>query len=211
MRPSEVLTRATAYLERHGVDSPRTSAEALLSVVLGTDRAGLYARVEGLTTAQARVFGRALCQRCTGVPLQYLTGEQDFMGLRLTVGPGVFVPRRMSEPLDTAIDLPADAATEPDNALARQDAVRTAVSRFLELPAAQRSCVILKDVLDYSLDEIAALLELSEPAVKAALHRGRERLIEVALIDGRVTAIRDFRYVPYIARDAAMELAAAVE
>src|SRR5207244_6592244 len=31
--------------------------------------------------------------------------------------------RRMSEPLDTAIDLPADAATEPDNALARQDAV----------------------------------------------------------------------------------------
>src|SRR6266404_2882719 len=30
-------------------------------------------------------------------------------------------------------------------------------------------------------------------------------LIEVTLIDGRVTAIRDFRYVPYIARDAAME------
>lgn len=36
--------------------------------------------------------------------------------------------------------------------------------------------MILKDVLGHSLDEIAALLELRLPAVKAALHRGRERL-----------------------------------
>jgi RNA polymerase sigma-70 factor (ECF subfamily) len=36
--------------------------------------------------------------------------------------------------------------------------------------------VILKDVLGYSVEEIAALLELTVPAVKAALHRGRERL-----------------------------------
>ena len=99
MRPSEVLARATSYLERHGVDSPRTSAEALLSVVLGTDRAGLYARVEGLTTAQARVFGRALCQRCTGVPLQHLTGRQAFRHLELVVRPGVFVPRPETEVL----------------------------------------------------------------------------------------------------------------
>ena len=119
--------------------------------------------------------------------------------------------RRMGEPLDDAFDIVDDAVLNPEDALAQDQAVRAAVSRFLELVPAQRSCVILKDVLDYSLDEIAALLELSEPAVKAALHRGRERLIEVALIDGRVTAIRDFRYVPYIARDAAMELAAAVE
>jgi hypothetical protein len=40
--------------------------------------------------------------------------------------------------------------------------------------------VILKDVLEYSLDEIAALLELSVPAVKAALHRGRTRLRDLS-------------------------------
>jgi len=88
--------------------------------------------------------------------------------------------RRMSEPLDTAMEFAADAALEPDHALAHRDAVRTAISRFLELPPAQRSCVILKDVLEHSLDEIAALLELSLPAVKAALHRGRARLRELA-------------------------------
>ena len=40
----------------------------------------------------------------------------------------------------------------------------------------RRACVILKDVLDHSLDEIAAELGLSVAAVKAALHRGRVAL-----------------------------------
>jgi RNA polymerase sigma-70 factor (ECF subfamily) len=41
--------------------------------------------------------------------------------------------------------------------------------------------VILKDVLGYSLEEIGGLLELSLPAVKAALQRGRVRLRELAV------------------------------
>ena len=105
-RPSEILRRSARYLARHGVESPRETAETLLMHFLGTDRAGLYSRAEGLDSRTARLFGRALCQRCTGVPLQYLTGEQDFMGLRLTVGPGVFVPRPETETLvGTALDL----------------------------------------------------------------------------------------------------------
>jgi RNA polymerase sigma factor (sigma-70 family) len=87
--------------------------------------------------------------------------------------------RRMGEPLEVAADIAADNAAEPDIALARQEAVRGAISQFLELAPAQRSCVILKDVLDYSLEEIAAMLELSVSAVKAALHRGRARLREL--------------------------------
>jgi DNA-directed RNA polymerase specialized sigma24 family protein len=84
----------------------------------------------------------------------------------------------MGEPLEVAADIAADDLAEPDIALLRQEAVRGAISLFLELVPAQRSCVILKDVLDYSLDEIAAMLELSVSAVKAALHRGRTRLRE---------------------------------
>jgi RNA polymerase sigma-70 factor (ECF subfamily) len=87
---------------------------------------------------------------------------------------------RMNEPLEAALEVAVDNAQEPENALAREQAVRAAMSRFLELAPAQRSCVILKDVLEHSLEEIAALLELSLPAVKAALHRGRARLREFA-------------------------------
>lgn len=97
MRPSDVLRRASAYLERHEVESPDATAERLLMHVLRTDRAGLYTRSSGLDTLEAKLFGRALCQRCAGTPLQHLTGEQAFRRLVLEVRPGVFVPRPETE------------------------------------------------------------------------------------------------------------------
>jgi len=87
---------------------------------------------------------------------------------------------RVTEPIDEALDLAAEAAFEPENALARGQAVRAALSYFLALAPAQRGCVILKDVLEHSLDEIAVELNLSLPAVKAALHRGRAALLRAA-------------------------------
>jgi release factor glutamine methyltransferase len=99
VRPSEVVRRATGYLDRHGVESPRTSAEVLLMEVLGVDRSALYTRADGLTARESKAYGRALCQRCTGTPLQHLTGHQPFRGLDLLVRPGVFVPRPETEVL----------------------------------------------------------------------------------------------------------------
>lgn len=99
MRPSEVLRRAARYLERHGVESPRETAEVLLMDVLETDRAGLFTREAGLDAREARMYGRALCQRCAGTPLQHLTGEQTFRRIVLDVRPGVFIPRPETEML----------------------------------------------------------------------------------------------------------------
>jgi release factor glutamine methyltransferase len=92
-----VLVRATDYLARHGVDSPRRTAEILLEDVLDTDRAGLYSLGDDLSAHDARAFGRALCRRCSGEPLQHITGAQSFMGLDLQIRPGVFVPRPETE------------------------------------------------------------------------------------------------------------------
>jgi RNA polymerase sigma factor (sigma-70 family) len=83
--------------------------------------------------------------------------------------------RRMSDPIDAASQV-AEEAPGPADEIARQEAIRLAVARFLELPPVQRSCVILKDVLGHSVPEIAGLVHLSEPAVSAALHRGRSQL-----------------------------------
>ena len=84
---------------------------------------------------------------------------------------------RMREPLEAAPD-GAGGASDPDEALAREEAARGAITRFLDLAPAQRSAVVLKDVLGHSLEEIAALLDATLPAVKATLHRGRARLRE---------------------------------
>ncbi|MEO8291547.1 MAG: peptide chain release factor N(5)-glutamine methyltransferase [Actinomycetota bacterium] len=99
MRPAEVARRAADYLERHGVQSPVPTAEALLANVLSVSRVGLYTGEDPLSPAEARRFGRALCLRCTGTPLQHLTGEQGFRHLLLAVRPGVFVPRPETEVL----------------------------------------------------------------------------------------------------------------
>lgn len=64
----------------------------------------------------------------------------------------------------------------PDSRLAAAASLQT----FMQLPPAQRSSVILMDVLGYSLDEIGGVTGLTLAAVKAALHRGRVRLKELA-------------------------------
>jgi RNA polymerase sigma-70 factor (ECF subfamily) len=86
---------------------------------------------------------------------------------------------RKSEPIEAASDIADEANPDPMEVLMRQEAVETAVSRFAELPLVQRSVVILKDVLDESLKDIAELLDLSVDAVKAHLARGRAHLREI--------------------------------
>ena len=112
MRPAEVARRAADYLDRHGVEPALPTAELLLAHVLDTDRTGLYRREMPLTAPQARRFGRVLCARCSGEPLQYLTGEEGFRRLILEVRPGVFIPRPETEGLvDAALEAIRDQVT----------------------------------------------------------------------------------------------------
>jgi RNA polymerase sigma factor (sigma-70 family) len=86
---------------------------------------------------------------------------------------------RAAAPIDAAREIVDPQSPDPEEVLMRREAVETAVSRFTELSVVQRSVVILKDVLDQSLEEIAALLELTVNAVKAHLARGRARLAAI--------------------------------
>jgi RNA polymerase sigma-70 factor (ECF subfamily) len=88
--------------------------------------------------------------------------------------------RRMSEPLDSVLESALASTSDPEDQIAREQATTVAISRFIELVPAQRSAVILKDVLGHSLAELAQLMAISEPAAKAALHRGRARLRALA-------------------------------
>jgi RNA polymerase sigma-70 factor (ECF subfamily) len=83
---------------------------------------------------------------------------------------------RAAEPIEAAHEVADPESPDPVEVMMRREAVETAVSRFAKLPTMQRSVVILKDVLDQSLAEIAAMLDLTINAVKAHLARGRARL-----------------------------------
>jgi RNA polymerase sigma-70 factor (ECF subfamily) len=71
-------------------------------------------------------------------------------------------------------------AMEPDHVLPADPAgpeLGRAVERLvLTLPPKERACVLLKDVFDYSLEEIAELVDSTVGGVKAALNRGRSKL-----------------------------------
>jgi RNA polymerase sigma-70 factor (ECF subfamily) len=68
-------------------------------------------------------------------------------------------------------------------------AVATGLATFLRLPPGPRSVVALTDVLGHSIAEAAAILDMTEPAVKAALNRGRAKLREFAREDSAPAAL----------------------
>ena len=75
----------------------------------------------------------------------------------------------------------AEAAAIGPEATEPGDPAGPAVGRAVEhlvlaLPPKERACVLLKDVFDYTLEEIAELVDSTVGGVKAALNRGRSKL-----------------------------------
>ena len=85
------------------------------------------------------------------------------------------------------------------------EVVRAALSRFLVLTIAERSAVILKDVLGHSVEETAATMDTTVAAVKASLVRGRAKLREAeareASLDAEARAMLDAYAKLFNARD----------
>ena len=88
--------------------------------------------------------------------------------------------RRRARQENVRADQDLDMIADPDSEIDRRQAAAASLRTLMRLPVAQRSSVILMDVLGHSLEEIAVVLDGTVPAVKAALHRGRNRLRELA-------------------------------
>jgi RNA polymerase sigma-70 factor (ECF subfamily) len=75
-------------------------------------------------------------------------------------------------------DAEASAETEPYVSIAdpTPELGRAIEHLVLVLPPMERACVLLKDVLDHSLEETADLIGSTVGGVKAALHRGRAKI-----------------------------------
>jgi RNA polymerase sigma-70 factor, ECF subfamily len=86
--------------------------------------------------------------------------------------------RNRHEALRSGEDM--DMIADPIDTVDSRQIATASLRTFMRLPVAQRSSVILMDVLGCSLQEICEVMDFSLPAVKAALHRGRARLRELA-------------------------------
>jgi len=77
----------------------------------------------------------------------------------------------------------APAATAAIDPRETREAAGTLISR---LAPQERAAVVLKDVFDFAIDDIAEALATTPNAVKAALHRGRGKLVDEPVIEERV-------------------------
>ena len=78
--------------------------------------------------------------------------------------------------LDAYDELDAVAAPVPPDL----DVAGASLHHFMRLPTLQRAAVILTDVLDHSVEEVASITGVSPAAAKSALQRGREQLRAIA-------------------------------
>lgn len=96
----EALRYGEHFLERSGIADARTDAWLLLEYVTGMRQTEYLARQSEALPAEARErYRELLLSRGKHIPLQHLTGEQEFMGLSFRVDGHVLIPRQDTETL----------------------------------------------------------------------------------------------------------------
>jgi release factor glutamine methyltransferase len=96
----KILNWTKEYLAGKGVENARLETEWLLSAALGLDRIGLYINFEKpLLPVELATFREMVSRRAKREPLQYILGNQEFMGLEFRVTPAVLIPRHDTETL----------------------------------------------------------------------------------------------------------------
>jgi RNA polymerase sigma-70 factor (ECF subfamily) len=88
------------------------------------------------------------------------------------VASNLWIDRVRRRDLERTVALPQPAEDAPEHRGPRE----VAGSILSQLAPQERAAVVLKDVFDFSLEEIADTLGTTPGAVKAALHRGRTKL-----------------------------------
>lgn len=96
----EALNLGEKVLSLANIEDRRNDAWLLLSMVCKMDRSFYYLHMEeDLPEEQLREYEIALKKRAEHVPLQYIVGETEFMGLKFKVNSNVLIPRQDTETL----------------------------------------------------------------------------------------------------------------
>ena len=94
----ELLPVGEKILEDAGVEDYKTNAEALFCFVAGFDRKELFMNQDReASDTEKEEWLSLINRRADGEPLQYITGEQYFMGHRFSVDFSVLIPRPETE------------------------------------------------------------------------------------------------------------------
>lgn len=98
MTIKELLLEGTKILKDTEIEAPERQAGVLLCHALNCDRAHIYSHgEENIGIKRTEEFLITILKRLDGMPLQYITGKQEFMSIDFRVGSGVLIPRPETE------------------------------------------------------------------------------------------------------------------
>ena len=94
MRYSEAKKRAVSILSEAGIEEAEVDSEYLLLSVTGLDKAGLLMKLfDEMPEKEEKAYEELIGRRSSHEPLQYIIGNQNFMGYTFLVTPDVLIPR----------------------------------------------------------------------------------------------------------------------
>jgi release factor glutamine methyltransferase len=96
----DVVASGANQLQQAGIRNPERDAELLLLYTTGLGRTDLITQPErALSVAESKRYRELIARRALSEPIQYITGEREFYGLRFVVTPDVLIPRPETEHL----------------------------------------------------------------------------------------------------------------
>lgn len=100
MTYQEAVKNGEKILNLANVLDAKVDAWMLFEMACKVDRNFYYLHMdEDITAEQQKEYEIALKKRAEHIPLQYITGEQEFMGLKFKVNSNVLIPRQDTEVL----------------------------------------------------------------------------------------------------------------
>jgi release factor glutamine methyltransferase len=188
----QAVADGTIQLQQAGIKTPTRDAELLLLHLTGLSRTDLLTQPERqLSPAEVKEYHELIGRRAQSEPVQYITGEREFYGLRFVVTPDVLIPRPETEHLvEEALErIPSNASFHIADVGTGSGAIAVAIA--VARPSARITAI------DFS----SAALQIARQ--NASAHKVTERIefVEANLLEGIATASCDMvvSNPPYIA------------
>ena len=152
MKYRDLYNQGIEKLSSEKITDAKIDARLLLEYACKTDRNTLFLNGDmEVSEEQVQIYFELIEKRGKHIPLQHLTGEQDFMGLTFKVNENVLIPRQDTECLVEIV-------------------LKQLHDGMKILDMCTGSGCILISLLHYSNDCVGVGVDLSEAALKVAAH-----------------------------------------
>jgi release factor glutamine methyltransferase len=177
----EILLKAYEVLKNVGIDSYMLDSKLLLSKVLNVDKLFITINRDfNISKEQEREFKALIMLRKNKMPIKYILGESEFMGMNFIVRPGVLIPRPDTEILVEEVikHINEKAYTKICDVCCGSGAIGIAIAEFIK-----DTRVMLYDISPVALT--VAKLNIEKFNLSKRVNEGFSDLLQVAICENK--------------------------